>query len=220
MVKPKNSFRFYALVAFFLAGVVFLSGFSIGFLINDFKQQDLSSDLSSIKDFVEKNDVEISLMDYLNDNISCDYLSLRASTINERTHELGIKVETYENNNGILNDEYYALKKSYINSLINNWINVQKAKELCDLNYSTILYFYNLKEDCPQCAQQAIVLSSIKDLYGANALIYSIDSTLGLDSVNILRYSYNITEFPSLVINGEVYFGYVSFSDIKEMLEQ
>jgi hypothetical protein len=63
------------------------------------------------------------------------------------------------------------------------------------------------------------MLSTIKELYGVNVLVYSIDSTLGLDSVNILRYSYNITQFPSLVINGKTYSGYVSFSDIKEVFE-
>jgi hypothetical protein len=220
MVKPKNSFRFYVIISFFLASVVFLSGFSIGFLINDFKQKDLSADLNSIKDSVEKNQVEIALMNYLNDKISCDYMNLRVSSINEKAYELGLKVGTYENNNGVLNEDYYALKRSYVNSLINNWINVNNAKDLCNLSYSTILYFYTYKEDCPKCNEQAVVLSTIKDLYGLNALIYSIDSTLDLDSVNILKYSYNITEYPSLVINGKTFSGYVPFSDIKEMFEQ
>jgi hypothetical protein len=220
MVKPKNSFRFYVIISLFLTSVIFLSGFSIGFLINEFKQKDLSADLNLIKDSVEKNEVEIALMDYLDNKISCEYLSLRVNSISEKVNNLGLKVGTYENNNGILNEDYYSLKRSYTNSLINNWINVQKAKELCNLNYSTILYFYSLKEDCPKCAQQAAVLSTIKDLYGVNALVYSIDSTLGLDSVNILRYSYNITEFPSLVINGKNYSGYVPFLDIKELFLQ
>jgi hypothetical protein len=219
MVKPKNSFRFYVIVSFFLASIVFLSGISIGFLINDFKQQDLNADLISIKDSVEKNEVEIALMNYLNDNISCDYLNLRLNSINERVYDLGLKVGTYENSNGILNDDYSTLKKSYINSLINNWINVQTAKKLCNLNYSIILYFYTFKEDCNLCEEQAMVLSTIKNLYGSNVMIYSIDSTLGLDSVNILRYSYNITQYPSLVINSKTYSGYVSFLELKEMFE-
>lgn len=219
MVKPKNSFRFYVIVSFFLASIVFLSGISIGFLINDFKQQDLNEDLASIKDSVEKNEVEIALMDYLNDNISCDYLNLRLNSINERVYDLGLKVGTYENSNGILNEDYSTLKKSYINSLINNWINVQTAKKLCNLNYSTILYFYTFKEDCNLCEEQAMVLSTIKNLYGSHVMIYSIDSTLGLDSVNILRYSYNITQYPSLVINSKTYSGYVSFLELKEMFE-
>jgi hypothetical protein len=219
MVKPKNSFRFYAIIAFFLTFIVFFSGFSIGFLINDFKQKDLNADLTLIKDSVEKNQVEIALMNYLNDNISCDYMKLRVSSINEKVYDLGIKVGNYEDNNGVLNEDYYNLKKSYINSLINNWINVNNAKDLCKLNYSTILYFYSLKETCPECEKQTVVLSAIKELYGINALIYSIDSTLELDTVNILRYSYNVTQYPSLVINGKTYSGFVSFSDIKEMFE-
>ncbi|MDD5053953.1 MAG: hypothetical protein PHT91_00285 [Candidatus Nanoarchaeia archaeon] len=220
MVKPKNSFKFYAMLALFLSLLVFLSGFSIGFLVNDFKQKSISSDLSNIMKLIESNEVEIALMNFLDDEISCEYLNLRVGSINQEVHELGLRVSAYEGANSVLTEEYYSIKKSYINALINNWINVEKARNLCSLNYSTILYLYALKEDCPRCEEQVYALSRIKSQYGIDSLIYSIDTTLGLEAVNMLMYSYNISAFPSLVINGKTHSGYASSQRIRELMGQ
>lgn len=218
MARPKNSFKFYLISAFFLSAMVFLSGLSIGFLANEFKQKNIAGDLDSMRQNLESAELELLLMDFLKDELGCDYFRQKSGEISMQAHELGLKVISYESNNGFLDDEYYSIKKRYVNLLAKNWLAVEKSKGICDLNYSTILYFYVNKEDCDNCAEQAAVLSGIKSIYNDDALIYAIDSSLDLESANILEAAYGIDSYPSIVINGQAYNGLIAFSQIREIL--
>ncbi len=219
MVKPKNSLKFYLIIAFFIAAVLFISGLSVGFLFNDLKQNNMQESFDSMKDMVENAELELVLMDFLKENLKCEYFMTSTKLMATESHELWAKVVLYEKN-GILNDEYYSLKRSYVNSLIKNWVSIEKSKQLCELNYSTILYFYTNPNDCPDCSEQGNVLDAIRIYYNNEILIFPLDTNIGLDAVDILINVYNITQYPSLVIDGETHLGFMNYQKLKEILDE
>jgi hypothetical protein len=219
MVKPKRSLKFYLIIAFFMSSALFISGLSIGFLFNDLKQSNMQESFDSMKSMVESAEIELVLMDFLKEDLKCEYFMKSAKLMATESHELWAKVVLYEKN-GILNDEYYSLKKSYVNSLIKNWVSIEKSKQICELNYSTILYFYTNPNDCPRCSEQGNILDAIRIYYNNEILIFPLDANLELDAVDILINVYNVTKYPSLVINGETHLGYLDYPALKDILDE
>ena len=78
----------------------------------------------------------------------------------------------------------------------------QKVLAKCEqANYSTVLYFYN-NSNCPNCTQQGYELLDVKKQLGDGLRVYSFDGGLGSDIVDMLELRYNVTTYPSLVIDG------------------
>ncbi len=202
-----------------MSAILFISGLSVGFLFNDLKQNNMQESFDSMKEMVENAELELVLMDFLKENLKCEYFMTSTKLMATESHELWAKVVLYEKN-GILNDEYYSLKRSYVNSLIKNWVSIEKSKQICELNYSTILYFYASPNDCPDCSEQGNILDAIRIYYNNEILIFPLDTSIGLDAVDILINVYNITQYPSLVIDGETHPGFMNYQKLKETLDK
>ena len=94
---------------------------------------------------------------------------------------------------------------------------------MCGFDYTIVSYFYRKKEFCPDCDAQSFVLSDIKkDLEDLERdeelLIFSFDADLELPAVNILIRHYNITEYPSIIIDDRPYTGLYKKNGLKKML--
>jgi len=217
MVKAKHNTNFYFIMAFFLSLILFVSGISIGFLLDNLKAQDINSNLQEIEESLKEAETELLLMDYFEGNFSCDYLMFKSADLGERAQTIGENVVLFEASNQVNLETYISLKKEYMRILLNNWLTLENIKESCNANYSTILYFYNNNE-CPDCENQGYVLSYYKNLMKENLMIFSLDAGLNMSSIDLLKYNYNITTYPALVVDGEVYEGFLDSTSLGQIL--
>ena len=217
MAEKKHSTNFYFITAFFVSSVIFISGIGIGMIINELKSSSISSSIEEMSSSLADAEIELLLMDYLGSNLSCDYLMLKSSDLSIQSAELGNKLDLFEESNQVNLESYIPLKEDYMRVLIKNWLTLENIKKSCNANYSTILYFYN-NEGCASCENQAFVLQYYKNLMQNDVMIFAIDSSLNMGIIELLRYNYDIHEYPSLVINGEPYPGYQNMTVLGGLL--
>ncbi|MBN1923234.1 MAG: hypothetical protein JW791_00560 [Nanoarchaeota archaeon] len=217
MAKKKHSTNFYLIMAFFVSAVIFASGIGIGLFIDNLKGESISASLSDMRLSLQDAEIELLVMDYLGGSLSCDYLTMKSTELGEQSTNLGTQLDVFEQSNQINPDFYVPLKQEYTRVLIKNWITLEEIKKSCNSNYSTILYFYN-NIDCQLCDNQAYVLEYFKSLLGDKVLIFALDAGLNAGVVDLLRYNFNVEEYPSLVINGELYSGYQDTNVLTQIL--
>jgi hypothetical protein len=218
MPKPKKSFKFYFILSSFLAILIFSSGISIGVLVNTNKENYLGNEIIKLKESVQDTELELMLMDYLSSESMCNYFSLKSSELMNDAKILGSEVDYYEKTIGQRNEEYLLMKSDYMKVLVKNWINIEKIRQSCGSNYTTLLYFYQTKEQCPDCSMQGFILSHLKDKYDSNLMVFSFDSSLDIGVLNIIENNYNVTTYPSIVINGQLFSGFTNMSIIEELI--
>jgi glutaredoxin len=110
------------------------------------------------------------------------------------------------------------LKKQYTILQVKDFlINKQKA-ERCGTQLSTILFFYETKEKCPDCMKQSYVLDAIRATY-PEVRVYSFDYTLELSTIEALKASYAVEGgLPVLVVDGKTQYGFQSLEALQRLL--
>ncbi len=217
MVKPNHSFSYYLALSLFISTVLFIAGIAIGLSIDSMKEKSIEAGINSIERSIYTTEIELMAMDFFGNNVSCPYLNFMATDLADRNSELGKKVEAYEASNKVTYNDYQDIKKQYTLSLIKNWLIIERIRSHCNSNYTTILYFYSNK-DCDRCENQGYILTYFKSLLEDRLMVFAIDGDIDLNVVKMLKYNYNITTYPSLVINGEVYSGFMDKNNLTSIL--
>jgi thiol-disulfide isomerase/thioredoxin len=194
-----------------LTTVVFTVGVIIGLWLGQEKVSSLETGLTNLKGSIANTELQFLLLDTLKGNMSCNYLLTQADSLANESGVLAVEVDRYENAQKIDDASFVQLKTSYITVLINDWLTLEKIKRTCGGTYATVLYFYSNKK-CDKCLDQGIVLSYLKEKLGNDIMTFALDGDLGMSVVNSLKAAYGITEYPTLVINGDVYNGYTDLN--------
>jgi len=218
MTKPKNSFRFYFILALFFSTLIFASGLSIGLLVDSFKENFLMSGINDLKASIQNTEIEMLLMDYLEKNMTCSYLNYKSFNLMRQANDLGSQVNDYEKANSQRTTDYVALKTDYMGLLVKNWIVLEKIKRECNSNYSIILYFYKTKDECLDCSNQGIILTHLKDKYDKDLMIFAIDSSLNAGFISLIEQSFNVTKYPSITIDNELMPGFRTMEEIEALI--
>lgn len=129
------------------------------------------------------------------------------------------KVETYKENSGTQRESFELIQRRYILDNIRYWMVVEEAKEVCDINRLSVLYFYSGK-NCPSCPDQGVILTFFKKKYGDSLLVFPIDVDNAIKEpvLEVIMGRFNITSMPSLVIDSETYHGVVSKSELAPII--
>ena len=150
-------------------------------------------------------------------NPSCTVLN---TALEDSVSDLGYsldKLMQYEKES--LNDIHYqSLKRRYTLDNIKYFLFVKKANELCNVNKISILYFYT--ENCTICPDQGVVLSYYKTKYKETILVFpfNTDDAKKEPSVKMLISMYNITQYPTIIIDTTKYTGVVYKEELGNIL--
>ena len=140
------------------------------------------------------------------------------SAINNLVSEMG-KIESelsrIENARPIERIGYDELRKKYQLMSIRYYLYTQRFDK-CMGNRVSVLYFYT--KDCRRCEDEGFILTTLKKKYDGNLLVFPVDASLGIGSVKMLVEYYNITSFPSLVIDGQKH-GYMGKEELESILK-
>jgi len=216
-VKHRVDWNFY-IIAFLITSVIFFIGIYLGLLLNEAKVKSITLDIESLNRMKEIQGTNILLLETIGEK-KCIALETYINNIIPEIEKLGGRVAYYEasaDSKRYNVEEYYQLKKDYILLLIKYWTLIKKLEIECNQNIPDILYFYSNKK-CKDCKKQGIILDKLKK-ENPEILVFSIDTDLNLSTVDILTSAYNITEVPSLLINGKPYNGFKDLEEIKKYL--
>jgi len=197
--------------------ILFGAGLLFGLWIGQEKVDALTQTTLDLESSIDNAELQFAMLDILEPEIACNYLIKSANELGKESDKLALEVERYENAQKISEKEFSALKKQYTSTIIRNWITLEKIKETCEGEYTTLLYFYS-NEQCNDCESQGIILTDMKDELSEDIMIFALDAHLNMMIVNTLRDSYNIYSYPSIVIDNEKYSGLVSIEELTDIL--
>jgi thiol-disulfide isomerase/thioredoxin len=213
----KLAWKYFAVSATFAIALIAL-GFYFGIFLSNSKVDSLRSQLADIQR--NQNDIDLELaMITSTSNISCSALSYELDKTVGQASDLGDKVSLYESTERVQSPDFQALKSDYTITLVKYWYLLDKTDNICkNTNTSWVLFFYS-NSNCSDCSKQGTILSYIKQQYPNKVMVFALDSNIGLNSVDFIKHQYNITETPSMVINGVKYSGFAPLNDTLRYLQ-
>ncbi len=195
---------------------IFLMGMLVG-LITDIQKVNYAESI------VQKQDVEFEslqlqylYLQYLPKNEVCPVITKILENNLKTLQPILEKLIEYEENNKRYGEEYEFLKRKYILANIRYFILAEKSRKECDADIVTVLYFYN--KNCEVCPTQGFILSHLKSILRDRLLVFPFDVSYTQEPmVGVLATQYNVSVFPTLIINGHE--RVVGFRTEKELLE-
>ena len=126
------------------------------------------------------------------------------------------RLESYVKDSKINDASFAVLKRAYAIEQIRYWLLAKQARAVCNEDLARVIYFFSTDAECPDCAEQAFVLGFLKKIFGEKLLIFSIDATFEQEPmIGILKQQYNITRYPTLLIENMLYEEFSSRDDLK-----
>ena len=138
---------------FVITTIVFIAGLAAGLWLGETKVTDLEATVTGLQKEIEDTELQFLLFDTLNEDVPCSYLNTEAAFLGNEADALGREVEKYEATQKLDDASFYEMKKKYTNTIIKDWLMIEKIKDTCEGNYSVVLFFYSNNE-CPDCEKQ------------------------------------------------------------------
>ncbi len=210
--KPREISLSLYIAAFIISVVLFSAGIYVGKAMEIGNVTGLEEGISLANS--KMNSIEMLYLMGEDSAALCPVYRSELHNLDTQTENLGYQI-SYLEDKGTRDPE---LKKQYFMLEASAYFLSQKVMTRCSgtANYSTVLYFYN-NRNCANCTAQGLALLDVKKKMGDKLRVYSFDGGLGSEIVDVLRLKYNVTVYPSLVINGQsTYAGLRSTSWISE----
>ncbi|MEK6981422.1 MAG: hypothetical protein AABX38_00700 [Candidatus Micrarchaeota archaeon] len=205
MIERKINLPLYVL-AFVITIIIFGIGVYFGSVIDNSNNQNIKNDVSDLS-----NKIYATQMLLLSDDkeIACVALKEQLNSFDSQINDVGQKLSYLENSRSAVDNE---LKKQYFILETNSYLLSKKQNSNCNFTNSKkdvlILYFYSNK-NCENCVKQGVELTEARTSFNGTRT-YSFDGDLNSPVADALKNKYNVTSYPTIVINDRVLSGYYS----------
>ncbi|MDD5178010.1 MAG: hypothetical protein PHT54_01870 [Candidatus Nanoarchaeia archaeon] len=207
------------LIAFFITLFVFVIGMLVGFSFNKQRENYLSGVMDAQRMDYDSLQLQYAFVDTMKTEGVCSGISQAMSKSVSDLEELRVRIEDYSTDDSFTKVDYETLKRDYLLAQIKYWLLDKQSKRICDRDSVSVLYFYINEDDCSECSTQSYVLTYLKKLFGEKLLVFSMDSEFKNEPlVDIVVNTYNITEYPTLVVDNEVYPGLMESDGLKPVI--
>jgi hypothetical protein len=202
------------LIVFLITAGLFVSAGYLSNYLNNKKINDIKSIQDNIAINILSSETQFSLLS----ESSCKNVS--GSVLSDELSELGTKLEWEQTNLGP-SEEVDYLKKYYSLLEIKDYILMKKISATCGVKSAFILYFYTTAQNCTNCTEESIVLSTLRAKY-PDLRVYSFDYSTDLSAVKAMLQIYKIkdTLLPALVIDDDVLTGFHSLEDLDARVQE
>lgn len=214
-MERKISYSLYGL-AFLLSVIVFCIGIYVGYLVDQYNQQALAKEVDEISQ--KASSAQLMLLLDENGTSFCPVYGSQLDSINQDVENIGYELTYMEEEKHVFD---VPLKKSYFVLEAQSYMLSKKMKERCGDNSTLLLYFYS-NANCVSCKQQGDDILRARDETLGKApvvKIFSFDGDLGSPVADGLKAQFNVTEYPSIVVNGRLYSGTMSKDAVAAALE-
>jgi len=207
-------------VAALLVVLVFSLGFLISNLADNTRASSLRNELQQDVVRIESRQLQLSYLE--SQSQSCDALEAGLNNIVKGYNERLGKVQQYQDNSLLSSQRFETIKHQYIVSGIRYWLFAQQLRKKCEYSPNTVLFFTTdlQKTDCSACEKEGQQLTLLKQVHQNQVLVFSVPVKMDDGLIKILERTYNVTETPTVVVNGnDTLAGYHSRSEIEKHLK-
>lgn len=203
------------LIAALITLGIFLLGLMLGFLVESkrveyiqYQTKIKSLDFSSLQ-------LQYTYIDQMSQEQNCPAVLEAFDQSMQSLEKTRLELENYNENAQLNKNNFDLLLREYTLAQLRFWLFAKQAKNVCDSETTSILYFFSSQEECSQCDAQAFILTYLKKKFGEELLIFSLDARKEEEPlVRILKKSYNITTYPTLIIGNKKFEGLISKAEI------
>ncbi|MEJ2267663.1 MAG: hypothetical protein P8X70_01145 [Nanoarchaeota archaeon] len=207
--------KYIFLYALILTIVVFNIGIFMGYMleasrINKINDMYLEAEMELLDQRIQKDALDML-------DLNCESLTKENIKFADRIFKEAQIIQRYENANRINNQITFQHKRfDLLRTLF--WINSIRIKEKCNSDYHNLVYLYNYND--PSIKQNAKekffskVLGEIKGKFGDKIMLIPIAVDNNIPSINLLIEEYEVTEFPTILIDEDV-----KITELKNMEE-
>lgn len=202
--------------------LMLMLGVLVGLQMDDFRQDHLSEELRQSN---LETETFVALQDYIDDSDNyCSLMKVRVPEISQRNAEFGSQLTQLEGQSLGDKSEYEYIRNRYYNNQLQLYSTLNDYKSSCNVNETTVLFFFG---DSVDSQRQGEVLNEIaqerQDIH-----VFSFNSELNEDPnvadspvVEVLKADHNITDSPTMIINGERKIeGYTSTGELENEVFQ
>jgi len=185
---------------------IFIAGFLFGIYVERMGLEDVKQRLTEIDNLWNDARLLQSNIQKFSKNITnyCDYLLDENLKIGDKIYEEGIKVERQGESNRFVLSEFILEKRRYALLDLQFWVNSIELRELCNANYSTVIFFYSHFDELAEQVFQGRVLWDLKQKCGPNIIYITFPMDLDISTLNVIKEIYNIQKIPAILINETV----------------
>lgn len=201
---------------------IFVIGFMVGLYIDNMGLEEVKERLTEIDNLWNDARLLQSYNQKFSENITeyCEFLLDENLKIGDKIYEEGLKVELHEDSNRFTMSEFILEKRRYALLDLQFWINSIELKNLCNANYSTVVYFYSQFNKTVEQKFQGRVLWDLKQKCGSDIIYITFPVDLDISTLNVIRNIYDIEAIPSILINGSVILeSPVSMTELEEYVK-
>ncbi|MFH0884916.1 MAG: hypothetical protein V1861_04360 [Candidatus Micrarchaeota archaeon] len=202
--------------AFLISLVIFIIGIYIGTLIDEANVRSISEDVSNISEKVAS--IQLLLLAEGNSSSFCPVYSSSLDSIDGDVERIGYRLTYLEDEKGIYDAE---LKKKYFIVEAESYLLSQKVRTLCGDDSVLLINFYS-NAGCERCREQGVEILKARDALtsdGIDVKLFSFDGEIGSPVAEAFAMQYNVTSYPSIIINGRTYDGFRSSDDLQAYIK-
>lgn len=196
---------------------IFLLGLFLGLIIEEKRVQYIQKEARLRSLDFNSLQLQYAYIDQLSQENNCNAVSKTFDTNLDQLEEARIKLENFDANAKINKKEFEILKREYIQAQLRYWLLSKKRKELCNDDTVSLLYFFSDAKTCPECDNQAFVLTYLKLRFKNKLLNFIFDSKVRDEPmIELLRKAYNIRTYPTIIIENKIFEGFTSKEKLLE----
>ncbi len=200
--------------AFLISLIIFTAGVYVGSVVDANSINELQGNVSSISEKVAS--VQLLLLSEGNSSSFCPVYSSELHSIDQDVESVGYRLSYLEDVKQVPDDE---LKKQYFMLEAESYLLSEKVKSLCGSDSVLLINFYSNK-DCPTCKAQGTEVLKARDALGpgTDIKLFSFDGDLGSPVASAMMGRFNVTTYPTIVINGKAYPGYADSEQLQRLI--
>ncbi len=209
-VKRKISMNMY-LTAFVLTVLVFSLGIYVGMVIDENAKMKVENELLELEQELYLSSILILLEEETGE--FCPIYSEKLEAVDSERELIGDRLEYLETVRGVYDLE---LKERYYYLEFENYLLMKKMQKDCGGDYVLVLFFY---DDGEESKTQGETLDEFRAGNG-NVKVFSVDGNSDSAVVEVFRGQYNISFYPTIVLDGERLSGLQSLGQLEGKLAE
>ncbi len=190
--------------ALIMAFVIFWTGILLGVIFEQNRADKLKVlYLASETDIF---DMQLGQQLLADSNLSCDFIVKQDIYFVDKIFNEAKELEKYDSSSKLTTD-VAQLHRRYDLLRIMALENILNSRVSCPQTFNVVVYFYQYTN--PSVNTQAVqttfskLLMDMKKKYGDKVILIPMAYDTGIQSVNIFKEQYNLTQFPIVLINGK-----------------
>lgn len=201
-IREINKARY--VVASLITLCIFLLGMMLGFVVEEKRMRFSQEESANQQMDFRSMQLQYEYINQLSLEQDCETMQ-ETFEANVKNLELArLKLEEYTKSSKINKDDFDKIRRDYTISQLQYWLFAKKKKQICDSEDVSVLYFFAEDKSCPDCNKQSFVLTYLKKIFGTDLLIFSLNTNFTEEPmVGLLQKSYNVTEYPTMIIDNK-----------------